>query len=134
MCNNLHNVCLHALTHEEDKILQEEAKVESKIWKKKFYAEKSRKEEEATKGTRQMEESLCRNACNICWNALSREEDNIFWKTTFKVWKPQIREERKTLHAASKKHVDELNHMKRCRWRVRKTHETQCSIQRRRDG
>ena len=40
VCNNLCNVCLHALTHEEDKILQEKAKEESKQWKEKFYAKK----------------------------------------------------------------------------------------------
>ena len=54
MCNNLYNVCLHTLTREEDKILQEKAKEESKQWKEKFYAEKSAKEEEAIKVTRQM--------------------------------------------------------------------------------
>ena len=61
------------------------------------------KEEEARKVTRQMEECSCRNTCDVCWNNLSREEANDFWKTTFKVWKSQIREERMTLHAASKK-------------------------------
>ena len=85
MCNNLYNVCLHTLTREEDKILQEKAKEESKQWKEKFYAEKSMKEEEAIKVARQMEECLCRNVHDVCWNNLSREEDEIVWKTSFKV-------------------------------------------------
>ena len=41
VCNNLCNVCLRTLTHEENKILQEEAKVESKTWKDKLHAEKA---------------------------------------------------------------------------------------------
>ena len=92
------------------------------------------KEEEVMKVKRQMEECLCRNVCDVCCHNLSREEANVSWKTTFKVWKPQIREEQKTFHAASKKHVDGLNHVKRCGWKVKKTCETQCDIQRRRDG
>ena len=77
VCNDFYNVCLRNLTHEEYKILHEEAKAESKQWKEKFYAKLSMKEEEATKVTRQMEECVCRNVHNVCWNNLSREEDNI---------------------------------------------------------
>ena len=50
--NNLHNVCLHNLTHEEDKFLQEEVKEDSKHWKEKMYVEKSTKAEEVTKVAR----------------------------------------------------------------------------------
>ena len=89
------------------------------------------KEEEATKVARQMEECLCRNACNVCWNNLSREEDNVFWKPVSKRGKPKL-EKNERLSMPQAKHIDELNHVKRCEWRVKKTHESHCSIQRRR--
>ena len=109
MCDNLHNVCLHTLTHEEDKIQKEKANNEVKQWKEKFRAMKSAREEEAMEVARQMDECVCRNVCNICWNSLSREEDKISWKTT------QIRKEQNIS-------IDERNHlnnMKLCRGRIR---------------
>ena len=40
VCNNLHNICLHNSTHEEDNILQEEVKKNKNIGKKNFMQKK----------------------------------------------------------------------------------------------
>ena len=42
VCNNLHNVCLYNLTHEEKK-LRDEVRKNAKHWKDKFFMKKARK-------------------------------------------------------------------------------------------
>ena len=61
----------------------------------------------------QIDECLYINVHNVCANDLSREESETEWKSKINKWNSQIRKERKTLHAANNKHVDELNHTKR---------------------
>ena len=109
MCDGSHDVCLHSLTQEEDKIQKEKANKEVNSGKNKFRAMKNAKEEEAMEVTRQMDEHACRNVHNICWNSLSREEEKISWKNT------QVRKEPK-ISIEARNH---LNNMKLCRGRMR---------------
>ena len=49
MRDNFHDVCLHDLINEENKILQEEVRENAKHWKDKIFMEKSMKEKEVLK-------------------------------------------------------------------------------------
>ena len=92
------------------------------------------KEKEVLKIDRQMDECLCSNVHDVCANNLSREESETEWKPKINKWNSQIRKEQKTLHAANKKHIEELNHMKRHGCKVTKCYHSNGSTQRTRDG
>ena len=95
-CNDSCNVCLHSLTNEEDNILQEAAKEEVKRWKEKFHAEK------VMKVKRQIEECLCRNVCDVCYDDLSREEIIFFGKPLSKHGNPKLEKSKSKLEKSKR--------------------------------
>ena len=92
------------------------------------------KEKEVMKIDRQMDECLCSNVCNVCANNLSREESETECESKINKWNPQTRKERKTLNAVNNEHVEELNHIKRHGYKVRKKYYSNGSNQRTRDS